>query len=126
MHNKKRGASASPTSNSQPFKSRGIPTVQYLEPCVSRLPPVSFYRVSRLFCVSGPVRACVLSVVEIWVSRLPPVSFYPAPPGVFYRVPVHVVGRGERSTPGLRLFLRLLSRSRFSCGFVSLGLGGWL
>ena len=63
--------------------SRGIPTVQYLEPCVSRLPPVSFYRVSRLFCVSGPVRACVLSVVEIWVSRLPPVSFYPAPPGVF-------------------------------------------
>ena len=36
------------------------------------------------------------------------------------------VGRGERSTPGLRLFLRLLSRSRFSCGFVSLGLGGWL
>ena len=22
--------------------------------------------------------------------------------------------------------LRLLSRSRFSCGFVSLGLGGWL
>ena len=37
-----------------------------------------------------------------------------------------LVGRGERSTPGLRLFLRLLSRSRFSCGFVSLGLGGWL
>ena len=37
-----------------------------------------------------------------------------------------VVGRGERSTPGLRLFLWLLSRSRFSCGFVSLGLGGWL
>ena len=36
-----------------------------------------------------------------------------------------VVGRGERSTPGLRLFLRLLSRSRFSCGYVSLGLGGW-
>ena len=29
-----------------------------------------------------------------------------------------VVGRGERSTPGLRLFLRLLSRSRFSCGCV--------
>ena len=27
---------------------------------------------------------------------------------------------------GLLLFLRLLSRSRFSCGFVSLGLGGWL
>ena len=27
-------------------------------------------------------------------------------------------GRGERSTPGLRLFLRLLSRSRFSCGCV--------
>ena len=26
--------------------------------------------------------------------------------------------RGERSTPGLRLFLRLLSRSRFSCGCV--------
>ena len=38
----------------------------------------------------------------------------PAPPGAFY-----LVGRGERSTPGLRLFLRLLSRSRFSCGFVS-------
>ena len=88
-HNKKRGASASPTSNSQPFKSRGIPTVQYLEPCVSRLPPVSFYRVSRLFCVSGPVRACVLSVVEIWVSRLPPARVsrvcpvcVPAPRGV--------------------------------------------
>ena len=48
MHNKKRGASASPTSNSQPFKSRGIPTVQYLEPCVSRLPPVSIYR-ERVF-----------------------------------------------------------------------------
>ena len=32
----------------------------------------------------------------------------------------------HRSTPGLRLFLRLLSRSRFSCGFVSLGLGEWL
>ena len=33
---------------------------------------------------------------------------------------------GERSTPGLRLFLRLLSRSRFSCGFVSLFGFGWM
>ena len=39
-------------------------------------------------------------------------------------------GRGERSTPGLRLFLRLLSRSRFrpsrGRAGVSLGFGGWL
>ena len=33
---------------------------------------------------------------------------------------------GERSTPGLRLFLRLFSRSRFSCGFVSLFGFGWM
>ena len=39
-----------------------------------------------------------------------------------------VVGRGERSTPGLLLFLRLLSRSRVSWhrAGVSLALGGWL
>ena len=45
------------------------------------------------------------------MSRLPPVSFYWYP--VLYRCTC-----GERSTPGLRLFLRLLSRSRFPCGCV--------
>ena len=77
-------------------------------------------------CVfASPVRACVLSVVEICTSsRLPPVSFYGTSSVQLYCT---VLFRyGERSTPGLRLFLRLLSRSRFSCGFVSLGLGGWL
>ena len=52
--------------------------------------------------------------VSVCASRLPPTGTgrYTVKPGA-YILFTGTVGRGERSTPGLRLFLRLLSRSRF-------------
>ena len=91
------------TFTAQSFRT--VPVVS--RPCVSRVCPGSprcpwlrFGRVSFYRCVSGPVRACVLSVVEIWEVFLPGIhvprgctgsprclfTHYPAPPGVFLPV----------------------------------------
>ena len=71
--------------------------------------------------VSSTCAPCVTPVCPVCV---------PAPPVYFYRYCTSV--SFYRSTPGLRLFLRLLSWSRIrpsrvrSRAGVSLGLGGWL
>ena len=71
------------------------------------------------------VRPCVRVCVPAPTDRYR----YTVKPGA-YILFTGTVGRGERSTPGLRLFLRLLSRSRFrpsrGRAGVSLGLDGWL
>ena len=88
----------------------GTHTRQRQEPVHSTMP-------IRVLFVRPCVRVCVPAPTDRYR--------YTVKPGA-YILFTGTVGRGERSTPGLRLFLRLLSRSRFSCGFVSLGLGGWL
>ena len=89
---------------------------------------------SQVGFAGGPLRmpvsaSRVLSSSGLWPHRR--LGRYASATRAYsFRRPPSSAGRGERSTPGLRLFLRLLSRSRFrpsrGRAGVSLGFGGWL